>query len=72
MPEVTEDNWKHRSDKMKCRRCIYWVPKFTNNCNGPEAPILGRCRRNAPTMSGWPAVFDKDWCGNHKLDENKI
>jgi hypothetical protein len=33
---------------------------------------LGRCRRHAPTMSGYPAVFVSDWCGDHKLDENKV
>ena len=33
---------------------------------------LGRCRRHCPTMNGFPAVFTKDWCGDHKLDENKI
>ncbi len=40
----------------------------------PEAlPIdLGRCRRHSPTMNGYPAVFVNDWCGDHKLDENKI
>jgi hypothetical protein len=36
-----------------------------------EGP-LGRCRRHAPTLSGWPAVFDVDWCGDHKLDETKL
>ena len=37
-----------------------------------QGPTLGRCRRYAPTMNGWPAVFSTDWCGNHKMDENKI
>jgi hypothetical protein len=23
-------------------------------------------------MSGYPAVFDTDWCGDHKIDENKL
>jgi hypothetical protein len=23
-------------------------------------------------MAGFPAVFDTDWCGDHKLDETKI
>jgi hypothetical protein len=32
---------------------------------------VGRCRRHAPTMSGYPVVFRSDWCGDHKLDENK-
>lgn len=36
-----------------------------------EAAPFGRCRRHAPTMSGYPAVFGNDWCGDHKLDENK-
>lgn len=31
---------------------------------------LGRCRKNAPTMTGYPAVYaTRDWCGQHKLDE---
>lgn len=33
---------------------------------------IGRCRRHAPTMSGYPVVFHNDWCGDHKLDENKL
>ena len=37
-----------------------------------ERGVLGRCRRHAPTMGGFPAVFEQDWCGDHKLDENKI
>jgi len=34
--------------------------------------LLGRCRRHAPTMSGYPVVFPIDWCGDHKLDETKL
>jgi hypothetical protein len=30
---------------------------------------LGRCRRHAPTMSGFPVVYEDDWCGDHKLKE---
>jgi hypothetical protein len=33
---------------------------------------LGRCRRHAPTMSGYPVVTPLDWCGDHKLDESKV
>jgi hypothetical protein len=33
---------------------------------------LGRCRKRAPTLNGWPAVFETDWCGDHKLDEAKL
>lgn len=34
--------------------------------------MIGRCRRHAPTMSGFPVVFDTDWCGDHKLDETRF
>jgi len=33
---------------------------------------IGRCRRSAPTMKGFPIVFEMDWCGEHRLDENKL
>lgn len=81
------DNWKHRSEGMRCKTCMFFVPKVPkslNPCfpkNPEESPReikpqgiidLGRCRRNAPTLSGWPAVFVNDWCGDHKLDEEKL
>jgi len=67
------DNWKHRSDVMKCRTCMYFIIKELTEV-GKKKPelILGRCRRHAPTMSGWPVMFLTDWCGDHKIDENKI
>jgi len=40
--------------------------------NIPKIAPLGRCRKHAPTLDGWPAVFESDWCGDHKLDENKV
>jgi len=58
-----EDNWIHRSENMICETCMFFVEKNDK---------IGRCRRNAPTMKGWPALFPEDWCGEHKLDENKI
>jgi len=33
---------------------------------------LGRCRRHAPTMNGYPACFEADWCGDHKMDESRL
>ncbi len=74
------DNWKHRSSEMKCRSCMWFVLKpqlsTPEQPSGPPATLvmgaLGRCRRHAPTMNGFPAVFQLDWCGDHKLDENKI
>jgi hypothetical protein len=91
--ERMPDNWKNRSQGMRCKTCMFFVPKVPQNnfivaeeaaCLGhPGRPVtasemlkppydLGRCRRHAPTMSGWPAVFVNDWCGDHKLDEEKL
>ena len=68
------DNWKHRSKKMRCSSCMWFVEKIAENIETAPAPknSLGRCRRNAPTMNGFPAVFSDDWCGNHKLNENSL
>ena len=70
---------------MRCKTCMWFVPKVPGMrlCPNPmdfgrtqiEVPKpydLGRCRRHAPTMSGWPVVFVNDWCGDHKIDEEKI
>lgn len=72
------DPWKHRSAGMRCKTCIWFVPKIKAEQEGPgltNAPLtydLGRCRRHAPIMNGYPVVFVNDWCGDHRLDENKI
>jgi hypothetical protein len=60
-----DDKWAHRGDGMRCRSCMWFVVK-------PPTPHFGRCRRHAPTMSGYPPVFANDWCGDHKLDEAKL
>jgi hypothetical protein len=44
---------------------MYYAPKGVGD-------KIGRCRRNAPTIKGFPVVFPFDWCGEHKIDENKI
>ena len=69
------DNWKHRSEGMCCGRCVFFVEKVRRpieEARPVPAKLLGRCRKHAPTLNGWPAVFDGDWCGDHKLDEEKI
>ena len=65
------DPWIHRSEGMRCRTCIWFVAKLQSVPTKPEAPIVGRCRRHAPTMGGYPVVYQTDWCGDHRLDENK-
>jgi hypothetical protein len=71
------DLWKHRSKGMQCGTCMFFVekkplPQEQVPDDIKDQKVLGRCRRHAPTMSGWPAVFTHDWCGDHKLDENKL
>jgi hypothetical protein len=67
-----QDPWIHRSDNMRCKTCMWFVEKQRENPSYPACPIVGRCRRHAPTMSGYPVVFNNDWCGDHRVDENKI
>lgn len=67
------DPWAGRQQGMRCRTCIWFVPKTPGGlANKPEAPIVGRCRRHAPSMGGYPVVYQTDWCGDHRVDENKV
>lgn len=62
---MSDDPWKNRSGGMRCATCMWYAAK------GDEAK-LGRCRRHAPTMNGYPVVYPGDWCGDHKVDETKV
>lgn len=70
-----DDNWRHRSLNMLCASCMFFVEKRGADFEQPApvdaARVLGRCRRHAPTLGGWPAVYTGDWCGDHKIDETK-
>jgi hypothetical protein len=46
---------------------MFYVPK--SPALGIE-PRIGRCRRHAPAMAGFPAVYPDDWCGDHKISED--
>ena len=61
----TIDPWAHRSDRMRCKSCMWFAPKQAG-----QFTHIGRCRRHAPTMNGYPVVFVNDWCGDHKLNES--
>ena len=54
---------------MKCQTCMWFVKKVNV---APHVTHIGRCRKHAPTLGGYPVVFDTDWCGDHKLDEEKV
>lgn len=58
-----KDPWAHRTKGMRCSTCMWYVEK---------ANRLGRCRKRAPTLDGYPAVYEHDWCGDHKLDEGRV
>jgi hypothetical protein len=70
---VVTDTWAHRDITMRCRTCMWFVPKAADkNYEGRIGGRLGRCRRCAPTHNGFPAVYEADWCGDHKLDEKRV
>lgn len=67
---LPDDSWQGRSVGMRCKTCVWFVQKGSlySDARGP----IGRCRRHCPTMGGFPVVFSQDWCGDHRLDENKV
>lgn len=76
---MNNDNWKHRSNNMNCNTCMWFVPKTPSEIKpthfdplGVREGDLGRCRRRCPEISGFPVVFVGDWCGDHRIDENKF
>lgn len=66
------DPWIHRSQGMRCRTCMWFVSKESAGAIKSDVVVVGRCRRHAPTMNGYPVVFVNDWCGDHRIDENKF
>lgn len=62
------DPWIHRSKNMSCSTCMWFIVKVDEKGTNK----VGRCRKRAPCINGYPVVFTNDWCGDHKLDENKI
>lgn len=68
---ATNDPWIHRSRGMRCSSCVWFVAKMPGTQKITDRGLLGRCRRRAPTLNGFPAVFESDWCGDHKIDEMK-
>ena len=67
---MDRDPWANRNKGMRCETCIFFCPK--GETKDPLKGRFGRCRRNAPTMKGFPIVWGMDWCGEHRLDENKL
>jgi hypothetical protein len=75
MIEVETDPWAYRKQGMTCSTCIWYVEKQrigTANSDVNPLKTIGRCRRHAPTMNGFVPVYPVDWCGDHRIDENKV
>ena len=71
--ELPKDMWANRTRSMRCITCMWWVEKVVEKSTLTSAMhALGRCRRHAPTLGGWPAVFGNDWCGDHKIDAERV
>ena len=77
---MSNDPWKHRSKGMVCATCMWWVAKVPmesetvdESVDTTRKPVLGRCRKRAPLADkGFAPTFENDWCGDHRLDENKL
>jgi hypothetical protein len=65
-----KDAWAGRRTGMDCGTCVFFVKKgdYVDSQKG----FIGRCRANAPTIKGFPVVWEIDWCGDHRLDGNKF
>lgn len=71
--EKAQDPWAGRQSGMKCSTCIWFVSKEPQATTVTvKSHQVGRCRRHAPTMGGYPVVYQTDWCGDHRVDENKV
>jgi hypothetical protein len=62
-----KDNWANLNTYV-CETCRFYFEKAKAGKTGS----IGRCRRHAPTMDGFPVVYSADVCGDHKLDHNKL
>jgi hypothetical protein len=52
------DNWEKKDVEMICANCISYI-NF-------------RCRKHAPTTSGFVPVYPSDWCGDHRLSKDTM
>lgn len=48
----TTDNWQDMKTFV-CNTCMWYLNT--------------RCRKHAPNLGGFPAVYSTDFCGDHKM-----
>ena len=58
--------------KRACKTCKFYEEKVPAK-QDRNYTMIGRCKRNAPQAGeGFPMVYPTDWCGQYRIDENKI
>ncbi len=56
----------------KCKTCKFYVEK-TPSDDTKNHMVVGRCRRSAPLAGeGFPMTDPKGWCGQYRVDEDKV
>ena len=56
--------------EARCNTCRWFTYQTVKESGNRGAP--GRCHKHAPSITGWPVVYETDWCGDYKLDELKL
>jgi len=59
---------KWNRNKLRCFNCVF----FEGKEDATGFIQVGRCIRNAPTIRGFPIMLPNQFCGEHRLDENKF
>jgi len=67
---MMEDPWINQNLTLRCWSCVWFASKKLEGAVDDQS--FGRCRRHAPTMSGYPVVFGSNWCGDHEMDVAKL
>ena len=67
---MPKDNWGHHYGRSRCTSCMWFMRKTYKEPSGYVISSIGRCRKRAPTLNGFPVMYDTDWCGDHKLDSS--
>ena len=57
------DNPRINTNATVCKNCRWFLRK-------QDTPV-GRCRKYASIMDGFPGVMEDDWCGDFRLEHRE-
>jgi hypothetical protein len=57
---------------VRCVSCVFFQPLLHSDVKEGDQIRLGKCRKNAPTVAGFPQVLPYEFCGEHRLDAEKL